>query len=192
MKQYFLISDIYETHELSDLATEAIKNKIKWHNLDKWTFYGLAFKDDKGQNYKIPKVNWVHLPGKKVRTVVASSLVPSTSLLNANFYLNKEEWQVERNKRSRIRIDNNLWEKLYRRDKGMCYFCDKYLEDEQLDSIEIEIHHKIPWANTQNSNLSNLVLAHRECHKAYHSINPVKATLRKIIFSKNRVELLKD
>jgi hypothetical protein len=127
MKQYFLISDIYKTHELSALAIKAIKNKIKWHKLDKWTFYGLAFKNDKGQIYKIPKISWVHWPNKKVKTIVASSLVPSTFLLNANFYLNEQEWQVERDKRSRIRMDDNLWEKLYRRDKGICCFCDKYL-----------------------------------------------------------------
>jgi len=192
MKQYFLISDIHINHELSPLAIKAINNKIKWHKLDKWTFYGLAFKDYKGQRYKIPKVNWVHFPSKKVKTIVASIFVPSTLLLNANYYLNKQEWQAERDKYSRIRIDDNLWEKLYRRDKGICYFCNKHLEDEQSDLTEIEIHHKIPWAHTQNYNPSNLVLAHRECHKAYHSIKPVKATFRKIVFSNNRVELLKD
>lgn len=192
MKRYFLISDMYQNHKLSTLAIKAIKEKIKWSKLDKWTFYGLAFKDDKGQSYEIPKVNWVYFPNKKVKTIVASSLVPATTLLNANFYLNKQEWQVERNKRGRVHIDDNLWEKLYRRDKGTCYFCQEYLEDEQSDLTEIEIYHKIPWAYTQNSNISNLALAHKECHKAYHSINPVKATLRKIVFSKNRVKLLKD
>nr|YP_010338948.1 putative reverse transcriptase protein [Erythrolobus coxiae]UNJ19020.1 putative reverse transcriptase protein [Erythrolobus coxiae] len=192
MKQYFLISDLSQTHELSDLASKAIEDKIKWYKLDKWTFYGLAFKDIKGQRYEVPKINWAHFPNKKVKTIVASSLVPSTSLLNTNFYLNKEKWQVERDKRNRIRIDNNLWEKLYQRDKGVCYFCQQYLVDKQANSPEIEIHHKIPWAYTQNSKISNLVLAHKECHKAYHHINPVKATLRKISFSKNRVKLLKD
>lgn len=99
IKQYFLISD---------LARKGIEDKVKWHKLDKWTFYGLAFKDAKGQRYKVPKVNWVHYPNKKVKTIIPSSLVPATMLLNANFYLNKEKWQIERDKRNKIRINDNM------------------------------------------------------------------------------------
>jgi len=192
MKQYFLISDLTETHKLSDSVSKIIKNKIKWHKLNKWTFYGLAFKDVKGQKYKIPKLNWAHFPNKKVKTIAASSLVPATVLLNTSYYENKEKWQIERDKRNKVRIDNNLWEKLYQRDKGVCYFCHQYLLDEQSDSTEIEIHHIIPWAYTQNSKITNLALTHKNCHKSYHHTNPVKPTLKKILFSKNRVVILKD
>lgn len=192
MKQYFLISDLTETHKLSDSVSKIIKNKIKWHKLDKWTFYGLAFTDVKGQKYKIPKLNWAHFPNKKVKTIAASSLVPATVLLNTSYYENKEKWQIERDKRNKVRIDNNLWEKLYQRDKGVCYFCHQYLLDEQSDSTEIEIHHIIPWAYTQNSKITNLALTHKNCHKSYHHTNPVKPTLKKILFSKNRVVILKD
>ena len=188
MKQYFLISDLYQTHELSDSTSKAIKDKLKWYNFAKWTFYGLAYKNDRGQRYKIPKINWAYFPSDKIKTMVASALVPDMTLLRGNFYLNEEKWQKERNKRDRVRIHNTLWEKLYQRDKGMCYFCNQYLEDEQSssNSTAIEIHHIIPWTYTQNSEINNLVLAHKECHRAYHYIKPVKTTLRTLSYFKNR------
>jgi len=192
MKQYFLISDLSQTHGLSDLAAKVIKDKFKWYNFDKWTFYGLAYKGALGKKYKVPKVNWAYWPSKKIKTIVSSSLVPNTALLSDNFYLNKEKWQIEKNKRDRVRVNFTLWDKLYRRDKGVCYFCHQYLEDEQSDSTEIEIHHIVPWAYTQDSKMTNLALVHKECHKSYHSVNPVSATLRKIAYSKNRVEIWKD
>lgn len=191
MERYFLIADASQHHELNDTTAQAIQNKLQWHNLDRWTFYGLAFKNSRGQQYKVPKINWAHFPNKKIKTLVASSFVPAMSLLKSNFYLNIDKWQTERNKRNKIRIDNTLWEKLYKRDKGQCYFCNLYLQDEQQDCPEIEMHHIIPWAKTQDSTISNLVLAHKSCHKAYHQQNPVKPTLKKILFSQNRC-LLKN
>lgn len=130
MKQYFLISDLHQTHELSDSTLKAIKDKLKCYNLNTWTFYGLACKNRQGQKYKVPKVNWVYFPSDNVKTIVASSLVPNMTLLIENFYLNKEKWQKERNKRDKVLINNTLGDKLYQRNKDMCYFCNQDLKDE--------------------------------------------------------------
>ena len=56
-----------------------------------------------------------------------------------------------------------LFEELWKRYEGMCYFCKETMAfDEGVGNIVI--HHKTSWKDTKSNKKNNLALAHESCH----------------------------
>ena len=57
---------------------------------------------------------------------------------------------------------------MWKRDNGLCFFCETSLVDE-FTSFEnsIEIHHIKPFAEGGSNGKMNLTLTHKSCHKKY-------------------------
>ena len=75
---------------------------------NKSNFYGIAFKDFKGSNYKCPRINILLWPTYIKNIVTSTVLVPKLRLLKENYYINREEWLNERAKLSSIHSTKEL------------------------------------------------------------------------------------
>lgn len=95
MKHYFLLSYI-KTHHNLDIGYISHINPYILRN--KWNLYGIAFKDDKGNLYKKPKLNILLWPNIINKLVTSTIFAPSAALLSSNYYINKEEWINQGNK----------------------------------------------------------------------------------------------
>lgn len=173
MKQYMLFDEIQDQHSLSSSVMETLNLRAKNHESlrsNKWNFFGLAFKDEKGNLYEIPKLNVLKWPTNIKNIIVATVLAPARELLLSTPYLDKESWIRWSLKRSSLHENKatSLYESLWKRDKGKCFFCKNEisLEDNENDIV---IHHIDPWSKTKQNKKDNLTLAHESCHFDWHS-----------------------
>jgi RNA-directed DNA polymerase len=72
-------------------------------------------------------------------------------------------------KRERINSLSKIYsvkvEKLFKRQKGMCIYCDIPITEEQIEKGLVHIHHMNPRTQGGDEKLNNLLLCHQECHK---------------------------
>jgi RNA-directed DNA polymerase len=61
-------------------------------------------------------------------------------------------------------------EKLYKRQKGLCSYCEKSITKEEIENNEVHVHHMNPRTQGGTDELNNLRLLHQECHTEAHSI----------------------
>lgn len=167
MKHYMLFGEIGKQHNLDNKTMNVFKIKTLNHEslrTNKWNFFGLAFKDDKGQQYDIPRLNILKWPTNIKNIVLATVLAPSRSLLKTNFYTNKTEWLDFRLKQEALHSNKSvsLFYELWKREMTLCYFCKYPLELDLQDNIVI--HHKDSWSETRSNKKENLALVHESCH----------------------------
>jgi len=166
-RQYLLTNNIVEQHDLSRDAS--VVNYIAKHKSSGLNFYGIAKRSAEGELYKIPKLNRLLWPDRINKLVTATVLTPNRNLLAGSFYLNREDWlkQGEAIKFFTLHGQNKLFNKLWKRDNGICFICKQSLVEEFTDfQGDIEIHHIVAFAEGGSHN--NLVLTHRNCHLSWH------------------------
>lgn len=174
-KHYFLMENLLKEHDIENnpkiadyIANLSSANQIQ---RNKWNFYGIARKSAEGYYYEVPRINVMLWPNSIKNIIVASALVPSYKLLSSSYYLNQNKWLKEREKVERFLTDkkDTLWSYLWKRDKGICFFCQTPLAEE-LISFEnsIEIHHIKPFAEGGSNKLNNMALVHLSCHSSWH------------------------
>lgn len=194
MKHYFLLSELKNHHQVEPTI---LLKKNKSLTSNKWNFYGLAYKDDKNNLYSKPKLNILYWPSNIKTLVTATVFTPSLELLKTNYYNNREGWLKESIKMQKFHGRHSsidLFESLWKRDKGFCYLCNDQLT-EAISNIKegIDIHHIDSWAKTNNNEINNLALVHRTCHWEWHQEpgNWVMKTNKKTgtKYSKNRTKL---
>ena len=61
-------------------------------------------------------------------------------------------------------------EKLFKRQKGKCYYCDQPIEAESVMKQKIHVHHLNPRSRGGDERPNNLRLLHQQCHTEAHSI----------------------
>jgi len=167
MKQYMLFGEIGKQHNLDNKTMNVFKIKSLNHEslrTNKWNFFGLAFKDDKGQQYDIPRLNILKWPTNIKNIVVSTVLAPSRSLLKTNIYTNKTEWLDFRLKQEALHSNKSvsLFYELWKRELTLCYLCKYPLELDLQDNIVV--HHKESWSETRSNKKENLALVHESCH----------------------------
>jgi hypothetical protein len=207
MKQYMLFGEIGKQHNLDNKTMNVFKIKSLNHEslrTNKWNFFGLAFKDDKGQQYDIPRLNILKWPTNIKNIVVSTVLAPSRSLLKTNIYTNKTEWLDFRLKQEALHSNKSvsLFYELWKREMTLCYLCKYPLELDLEDNIVV--HHKESWSETRSNKKENLALVHESCHYDWLRSNNssegkilrktdqkrVARDLTKVKFSKNRTKLV--
>jgi RNA-directed DNA polymerase len=65
---------------------------------------------------------------------------------------------------------NDLYAKLFKRQKGTCPLCNSAIDIDQ----ELDIHHKLPKAQGGDNKITNLQLTHGVCHRQSHANKPVR------------------
>ena len=60
-------------------------------------------------------------------------------------------------------------EKLFKRQKGKCYYCDQPIEADQIEKQKIHVHHLNPRSQGGDEKSNNLRLLHQQCHTEAHS-----------------------
>ena len=168
-RQYLLTENIVEQHDLNRSVINYIaKHKsIEQIISCKFNFYGIAKRSAEGELYKIPKLNILLWPDRIKKLVTATVFTPNRNLLAGSFYLNREDWLKEAIKFQTLHgnKENQLFNKLWKRDNGICFICKQSLAEELTDfKGDIEIHHIVPFAEGGSHKLDNLVLTHRNCH----------------------------
>jgi len=179
-KQYMLLDSLQAQHGLDFETNKELQLKIlnsESARTNKWNFYGLAFKDENKNVYKIPKLNILKWPTNIKNIIVVSVLAPSRELLKTNIYNNRSKWIAESLKLAALHFNKNytLFDSLWKRDHGTCLFCkNNFTIDEDLSKIIV--HHKIGWALSKNNKKDNLALCHESCHIDWHNSLEGKVT----------------
>jgi len=121
---------------------------------------------------------------------------PARKLLKTSVYDNKDQWVKESLKLAALHINKkySLFDSLWKRDGGLCYFCNNLFTLDE-DQSKIVVHHKEDWILRKNNKIDNLALCHESCHVDWHNSNSrltsedLKSITPTIKFSKNRREL---
>lgn len=58
--------------------------------------------------------------------------------------------------------------KLFKEQKGKCYYCNQYINNSDIQSNSFHRHHLIPVSKGGTDKLSNLRLVHDSCHREIH------------------------
>jgi len=205
IRHYLLLNtnNLLHHHNLDQTSVEQLELKLLNHEsarTNKWNFYGLAFKDENKQDYKIPKLNILKWPTNIKNILVPTVFAPSRELLKTSVYNNKQAWLNLSLKMSALHDNKkeSLVEDLWKRDHGLCYFCKSNISLEE--SNQLVVHHIQEWAKTKSNKKANLCLAHESCHIDWHnsstnsrdffsnySLKP--NTKGELKYSKNRKEL---
>jgi len=95
MRHYLLLNtnNLLNHHNLDQTSVEQLELKLLNHEsarTNKWNFYGLAFKDENKQDYKIPKLNILKWPTNIKNILVPTVFAPSRELLKTSVYNNKQ------------------------------------------------------------------------------------------------------
>jgi len=61
-------------------------------------------------------------------------------------------------------------EKIYKRKKGLCAYCEQPITREEIENKSVHVHHMNPRSQGGTDELNNLRLLHQECHTEAHSI----------------------
>ena len=59
-------------------------------------------------------------------------------------------------------------ERLYKKQKGLCYHCNKLITQDDISAHLLHTHHLIPVSKDGTNDYSNLRLVHADCHKEIH------------------------
>jgi RNA-directed DNA polymerase len=196
MKQYFLLNSLPEQYSLKPKLLLKVNPGIL---KNKWTFFGLAFKDSNGNFYDEPRINILLWPNKIKKLVTATLFAPSRELLKSNYYLNKELWneEIAKLQKHHFSFKTTLWETLYTRDGNFCYLCKDTLIDDINDmNTDTHVHHIKPWSKDKTYDVDNLALVHANCHEGWHlePLGKVEKTnkcpkFKGEIYSKNRTKI---
>jgi len=199
MKHYFLLEELKEHHNIeSTLLTRKnvslTKNKWNFYGLaykdnhsppggpwfifnKPWTINLFKINGPRGapggegKIYRVPKLNILYWPTNIKTLVTATVFTPSLELLRTNYYNNKDEWIKESKKLQTLHssLELNLYESIWKRDKGLCYLCNNELTVAISNAKEgIDIHHIDPLALSKNNKIINLALVHKTCHWEWH------------------------
>lgn len=147
-----------------------VKEKY-WHKYggNNWTFFDDTKELDKNNQVLIKCSNTKIIRHPKLK-------------MDKNPFLDKEYF-VERAFNQGVRNLTGDFKKIWKRQNGMCPFCNKGI---LIDSNEeYEIHHIVPrkWGGSDKP--SNLIYMHKICHKLYHSNNVVRS-----LSNGNRLEII--
>ncbi|MDE0467322.1 MAG: group II intron reverse transcriptase/maturase [Candidatus Poribacteria bacterium] len=79
-----------------------------------------------------------------------------------------EYWRKREYTNAFKQIESVRIEKLYKRQNGICDYCNKPITTTDIKEREIHIHHMKPRSFGGNESYSNLKLLHSECHRELH------------------------
>ena len=79
-------------------------------------------------------------------------------------YWNKREYTNAFKQIESVRIEN-----LYKRQKGICDYCNKIITTSDIKEREMHVHHMKPRSHGGNESYSNLKLLHSDCHRELHT-----------------------
>lgn len=78
-------------------------------------------------------------------------------------------WKMLEEKRAKSQlIGNGKFTTLFRKQKGICGYCNTPITHTDIEKQETHIHHIIPKAQGGSNSYSNLRLMHAECHRETH------------------------
>ena len=107
--------------------------------------------------------------------IPAQTFKPTKEVVNESYFINQEgsiNWNVSLNKSKFNGVSENLWSKLYNKQKGLCTLCKQDLG--YFNSDNLHIHHKRQVAVHPRliHNFENQELVHISCHKTVLIIKP--------------------
>lgn len=104
---------------------------------------------------KIPIVRYV---------IIKSGMRLHDGSKEASEYWKKREYVNSLNQIYSIKI-----EKLFKRQNGMCIYCEQPITAEQIEKQKIHLHHFNPRSQGGDERPNNLRLLHQQCHSEAHS-----------------------
>lgn len=84
-----------------------------------------------------------------------------------------KEYYVKRKYEIGLKYMSGKFKKVWEKQKGLCYFCNKPLEPQG----EKELHHIVPKEHGGGDEISNLAYCHSYCHKGHHGIREIVPAL---------------
>jgi len=109
---------------------------------------------------------------KLVKGVSANNFRAENRVLDTSYYIDPEiyaSWSGNIAEMRTLEGDDNAWNKLYVKQNGMCTACKSplgYLNERTLEIHHVEQVSKLSSKDPLLKSTENLVLLHKECHKA--------------------------
>lgn len=139
-----------------------------------WVFRGETYNLSRYTNKKIGKTIYLVDPTNSVNTLSAYDYqIPKSMKSIHGFHPDYMKLELFNYKVSikAIPFSGTLKEKLFKKQKGLCFICNKTLMNPETLEIftNLNIHHIDPISQKgSKSNRKNLILVHNWCHLKHH------------------------
>ena len=137
----------------------------------KWVFYGVSKKQSRFSQKATMRTAFLLNPVNSSPIVAAIKHLMPKKLINVHAFDERATEIV--NRKIDIALMSNpktptLKEKLYKRQNGKCYLCNKIIEHEYLHLKTAHIHHINPIKSGGSKlTITNLALTHSNCHREH-------------------------
>ena len=174
--EFYFLTKQTKTKKSEDeinLKTKVHKRKQKFQKTKnfKWSFHGTA--NPKSRYTKSSKksktINLFNIAEKGITVSALAYSVPQ-DLRKIHAYhpdiLKFIEWTVKANQKA-LGPFSNIKNKLYKKQKGLCFICKKPFKEQELFDDNTHIHHIVPISRGGSPNSEkNMALVHPLCHKS--------------------------
>jgi len=161
----------YKGKMINNLYIQQEEEYLK-HKNRTWTFYGLSKKEARFSNKWIKRIFFLLSPTNTAPIISARKYLLPKKLRGIHAF--HEDFHLVIEDRLKVALMTtsdllSLKDKLFNKQKGVCYFCNKGIALEKLHEDYTHVHHIKPISlKGDKFALKNLALAHWWCHKDHN------------------------
>ena len=164
-------TESYKEKKINNLYTQEGEEYLK-HKNRTWAFYGLSKKETRFSNKWTKRIFFLLNPTNTAPIISARKYLLPKKLRGIHAFDEDFHLVIEDRLKVALLATSNLLslkDKIFKKQKGVCYFCNKEITLEKLHEDYTHVHHIKPISlKGDKYALKNLALAHWWCHRDHH------------------------